>query len=657
MKLLLWPWLLLAISAVQAATPHLDLELALDPGTRHFQAKADLTTTGPLNLPLDPLFHISRVTTQKAKSGAARRLTMTYSGTLPPLPEVGPGRSPDPGSLFAAPGGSFLAAGSGWYPDPGVAFTYRVTIWLPAGQKAVAPGRQTRYQQSGSRFVAQYEFDQPAEGISVMAGPYQVTEQSLRLDDGKAVKVRTWFHADLSALAAGYLQDSAGYIQRYSRLIGDYPFGEFSIVASPLSHGLGMPGVTYLGRDVLRLPFIRGTSLGHEVLHNWWGNGVYPDWSKGNWSEGLTTFMADYAFREDRSAEAAREMRLDWLRDLTAIALSDETSLADFKSRRHGISSVIGYGKSAMVFLMLRDEIGGPAFDQGLRLFWQRHHFRSASWKDLEQAFAATSGRDLSGFFGQWVQRSSSPSLALAAPPPGGERGSFRLLQQGDVFDLSVPLRIRLAGGETREARVRVRDRETVIDAATAAIPRDAAQVQLDPELRLWHRLDPRLVPPIFREVFISPRSEVFMANDSAEWTAPGLVLARRLLESQLHQVSEAQLLASPEVPALVVGDRASVSHLLARLALGALPDVLFEEAALPSAGAAAPLKGSAQAWTARAANGKTLAFVIAADPASLEALQRSMPHYGRQSWLVFDRGRVTGQGAWPVIAQTLPLD
>jgi aminopeptidase N len=657
MKLLLWPLLLLAMSAVQAATPHLDLELTLDPATRHFQAKADLTTTGPLNLPLDPLFHVSRVITQKAKSGAPRRVTMTYSGTLPALPQGGPGRSADPGSLFAAPEGSFLAAGSGWYPDPGVAFTYRVTISLPAGQKAVAPGRQTRYQESGSGFVAEYEFDQPAEGISVMAGPYQVSEQSLRLDDGKPVKVRTWFHADLSSLADGYLQDSAGYIQRYSRSIGDYPFGEFSIVASPLSHGLGMPGVTYLGRDVLRLPFIRGTSLGHEVLHNWWGNGVYPDWSTGNWSEGLTTFMADYAFREDRSAEAAREMRLDWLRDLAAVAPSDETSLADFRSRHHGISSVIGYGKSAMVFLMLRDEIGQPAFDRGLRLFWQRHLFRSARWKDLELAFAATSGRDLSGFFGEWVRRSTSPSLALAAPPAGSEKRRFKLAQQGDLFELSVPLRIRLASGEMRDTRVRVRDRETVIDPAAAGVPAGAWEVALDPELRLWRRLDAKALPPIFREVFISPRSEVLVAGSRPEWTELAMALAGRLLESQLHPVSEAQLLSSPDVPALVVGDRGSVSGLIARLGLGALPDVLMQEGAPLSTGIAAPLKGSAQTWTVRAPNGKTLLFVVADDPASLRALQRAMPHYGRQSWLVFDGGRVAGQGAWPAPAQSLSLE
>lgn len=80
------------------------------------------------------------------------------------------------------------------------------------------------------------------------------------------------------------------------------------VVASPLPTGFGMPKLTYLGADVLRLPFIRKTSLGHEILHNWWRNGVYVDYTRGNWSEGLTTFMADYAYKEDESAAAASRL-------------------------------------------------------------------------------------------------------------------------------------------------------------------------------------------------------------------------------------------------------------------------------------------------------------------------------------------------------------
>ena len=112
-----------------------------------------------------------------------------------------------------------------------------------------------------------------------------------------------------------------------------------------------MPTLTYLGVNVVRLPFIRSTSLGHEVLHNWWGNGVYPSYARGNWSEGLTTFMADYTYKERESAGAARQMRLEWLRDFTAVPLGQDLPLAKFTSRTHGTSQIVGYHKAAMVFL------------------------------------------------------------------------------------------------------------------------------------------------------------------------------------------------------------------------------------------------------------------------------------------------------------------
>ena len=488
-----------------------------------------------------------------------------------------------------------------------------------------------------------------------MAGPYEVAQQAVQLEGGKQVMVRTWFHPELASLAPGYLQDSARYLQRYSRLIGAYPFDDFSVVSSPLSHGLGIPSLTYLGRDVLRLPFIRATSLGHEVLHNWWGNSVYPEWSSGNWSEGLTTFMADYAFKEDQSEQAGREMRLNWLRDLTAIPESAETSLVDFRAREHGVSSVIGYGKSAMLFFMLRDEIGRPAFEQGIRLFWQRQRFRTANWKDLESAFSEASGRSLAGFFSQWTTRPASAQLALAPIEKPAEKELFKLAQRGAVFDLLVPVRIQLSSGKALDLKVRLNTPETIVDTQAAPVTPGALQVELDPDLRLWRRLDPLAVPPIFREVFISQRTDVFLAKADAGWAAPAAALAGRLLDAQARQASEAELLSAPGVPVLVLGDYDSIVQLLPRLNLQGLPDVLKQNAPVQQLNERR-VKGSAQAWTMRSPKGKTFAFVMADSPAALSALQRSLPHYGRQSWLVFEQGRVIEQGAWPAPPQTLAI-
>ena len=43
---------------------------------------------------------------------------------------------------------------------------------------------------------------------------------------------------------------------------------------------------------------IVGTSLGLELALSWWGNSVFIDYGKGNWSEGLATCVADHLYME-----------------------------------------------------------------------------------------------------------------------------------------------------------------------------------------------------------------------------------------------------------------------------------------------------------------------------------------------------------------------
>jgi hypothetical protein len=85
----------------------------------------------------------------------------------------------------------------------------------------------------------------------------------------------------------------------------------------------------------------------------------------------------------------------------------------------------------------------------------------------------------------------------------------------------------------------------------------------------------------------------------------------------------------------LVIGQTDEVNALLARLGLPPAPP--------EPAG-----KGSARVWAARDETGRSYAIVAARDAEALTALQRSLPHYGRQSWLVFDAAKVTARGVWP---------
>jgi aminopeptidase N len=54
--------------------------------------------------------------------------------------------------------------------------------------------------------------------------------------------------------------------------------------------------------------------------------------------------------------------------------------------------------------------------------------------------------------------------------------------------------------------------------------------------------------------------------------------------------------------------------------------------------------------------DGVPIAVVSARDAGALRALLRPLPHYGSQSWLVFEGSRALARGVWPIIEQPVPV-
>jgi len=656
----LFATLILAASVAAAAVPVHDLSVRIDPQTRLLEGRDTIRfdSPRPVTLVLSPRFKVGSLVVdgrrlrapeppqahgweelQRIALPAAHRVELRWSGSLVALD-----RSLDHrdalryGAPASSPEGTYLPAGSGWYPAvEGALESYRLALDLPEGQRGLVPGRLVHEREAGGRYRARFDFPRPSEGIALMAGPYRIEERRLRTAAGSNVLLRTYFHPEIAELARGYLDSIAGYLDLYERRIGTYPFSGFSIVSSPTPTGFGMPGLAYLGIDVLRLPFIRSTSLGHEVLHNWWGNGVYPDSARGNWAEGLTTFMADYAYREREGGEAATAARLAWLRDYASMPPADDLALARFTARTHGASQVVGYNKAAMVFFMLREGIGAAAFDEGVRRFWREQRFRIASWNDLKSAFEYASGRDLAAFFDQWLSRAGAPELRIAdagvVPTINGWRLNVTLTQGAPGYALSVPLAIRTSGGEITR-RVEIGGERDTVALDMAQQPR---AVVLDPDFRVFRRLAVSEAPPILREVMLAGSPMMFSLSAD-----PAVRMAAQELAARLFEGSGSGRAAATVT--LVIGLHRDIDEWLAGAGMARRPPAL------------ASGRGSAQVWTIRAGNDRTNVMVSVRDAPSLAALLRPLPHYGRESWLVFEGARAIERGVWPAQPQVWEL-
>lgn len=540
-------------------------------------------------------------------------------------------------------GGTFLPDSSDWYPRiAGQMARYKVSIELPTGQKGLVAGRLIEESDSEQGYRATFEFSQPAEGIDLMAGPYVIDTLMHHNIKQKPVQLRTYFHPQISQLSKDYLDAVKGYLDRYESEIGEYPYSEFSVVSSPTPTGFGMPTLTYLGVDVLQLPFIRSTSLGHEVLHNWWGNGVYPDYKSGNWSEGLTTFMADYAYKEQESEAAAREMRLGWLRDFAALQPGQDAPLTAFTSRTHGASKIVGYNKAAMFFFMLRDHLGEAIFQRALQGLWATRRFQITSWKEVQKIFELVSGQSLEPFFTQWLTRSGAPAIEIAevknSAADSGYQLSITLKQTEPAYQLQVPVAIETQQGSA----VHRLDLQQAQQTFTLKLAHKPLAVSLDPDLRLFRQLASGEAPPILREVMVNAATQTVLLSAQADFRKIAETLAAKLQDRKLETIAPDDPL--PAAPTLVIGLQAEVDAWLAAKQLPARPDETGK-------------KGSAQVWTMARTGGASLAIISAQDAASLEALIRPLPHYGRQSYLIFDGRQAIDKGVWPMQVQKVVVE
>lgn len=547
-----------------------------------------------------------------------------------------------------APEGCYLAASSGWYPQfEGALVSFRLEAVLPSSYTAVAGGARTAASVAGGLSRSVWETALPHDEITLACGPY--TEYSAK--DG----ARTYYaflRSPDKALAEKYLEATARYVRLYSDLVGPYPYPKFALVENFWETGYGIPSFTLLGPKVIRLPFILNSSYPHEILHNWWGNGVFVDYASGNWCEGLTAYLADYLIAEHRGK--GRDYRVSALQKYSDYVRGGaDFPLTAFRSRHSSASEAIGYGKALMMYHMLRRALGEENFRRGLQGFYAANKNRAASFADLRAAFEKVTGAGrLAGFFAQWTERAGAPELRLAgAKVSRGTMEGYDLeftveqVQPGQAYGLDIPAAIYLEGSaEPRMKTLRLDKRSETYHYSAPLRP---VRVELDPEFDVFRKLSPLETPPTLSRLLGANRPGLILPAGGAGAPWQALAAAWTKDKANLPEVSDDKA-GRPAAAYWVLGGENAQAPAFA--------------AALERYGA----KFSPDTVTlgnrrfARASHtfvfadfhpedpALSAALVLSGTPEKLPLLAAKLPHYGKYSWLVFDAGmNSAASGVW----------
>lgn len=339
----------------------------------------------------------------------------------------------------------------GWYPVVDGFCTYEIQAILPSGFIGVSEGEFNDTAPQNGKAIFRSRFDRPySDAISLVASKRFIVAREVM--DG--IEIFTYFFKDDENQSARFIEAAKRYLTTYQFIIGKYPYKRFSMVENAMPSAFSMPTFVLMSRSYIRKEDIEDTALGHEIVHQWFGNSVFTDYEKGNWHEGLTIYFADHLYEEQKKEDRNCRKRIlmgfgNYVRDNNVFPLSKFTERFDFASRS------IGYGKSAMVFHMLRIKYGDDLFYKAIRCFVQDNTFRVASWEHLKNAFEVTTGEDLTYYFKQWVYDVGIPDLDITEVQSvkKGNRYevSFTVGQKGKNYHLYVPVTFYLRDSKITE--------------------------------------------------------------------------------------------------------------------------------------------------------------------------------------------------------------
>ena len=395
-------------------------------------------------------------------AGARVTLTFTYSGLL-----ANEDNSPVPGVKLAtiSKDGAYLLLPARWFPltnFPANRYTGTFRLNVPdtfavAGTgKALAPQPTAgKNVVEGGRLLYVFECTQAAPNGTFVAGELQLNPKQ-----AEGISVAVYAPRSASGNAADFAADVARSVTMFSDMFGPLHDPDFSVIQIPdgTLRDFAAPGVLLLSKRIWD-PKASDRTIARLVASQWWGNAVLPASQGDVWiSDGLARYSEELYAEQNAGREAGLkavdEFAVGALMGEDAAPVGQAARLAPYSSDYRSVVM----NKGAMIFHMLRAQMGDATFKALLHEFYSRYEGKTASIENFEalaqqranmSVKAGEPAPQLRGFFAQWLNSTGVPDFTLEYVVYRTKQG-FRVVgkvkQPLDTFSMPVALRIETEG-------------------------------------------------------------------------------------------------------------------------------------------------------------------------------------------------------------------
>lgn len=279
---------------------------------------------------------------------------------------------------------------------------YLVLVDAPSSLTIVASGAELERLETAGRQEVLIA-DGPARDF-YLAASRDLVRASRQTEGG--VTVNSYAPPGEEAGGRAALDYGVAAIETFSHRYGDYPYSEFDIMPIVTSAGgVEYPGMTSISNDAYSWDDFLEIVVVHEAAHMWFYNLVGNDTLDQPWlDESLAQFATWQYFLDRRGAKAAEQFKQTDLLDNWGVVQQKNIPIglpvADYTSAEY---VAIVYGRGALFFMALRDQMGVEAFDQFMRAYVRQYSWGIASTEGFKALAESHCNCDLSPLFAEWV--------------------------------------------------------------------------------------------------------------------------------------------------------------------------------------------------------------------------------------------------------------
>jgi len=390
---------------------------------------------------------------------------------------------------FADPISMLLYAGR-WFPlsTPGLftdRFTAEMHIRVPADYTAVGSGTATKKTLPDGRNEFSFVWSKPGFPGTIVAGKFlpAITASGISNIHVYVTEKRKDGAPDFAALAG---REFENYDQRL-RPAGVRPHQHRRAAGGRRQRRVGAGDACIAGNRIVDRTAASQRLLANTLAHQWWGSEVSPATLNDAWITNGMSRYGELMYLEDSAGKNAFQTAIG---DVSAGALAYDTEPLTTLGRLDPFSpqfQSMTLEKGAMVFHMLRWEMGDDAFQSFLRSLLSQYADKGIRGSDVETVAEAQpvngSHLELTSFFSQWIDGTGAPAFTdkYSVFRLGNNKG-FRTVgsisEDLDLFRMPVELRIE-TDGKTEDRRIDVAGSDSPYTVETFGRPR---RITIDPE-------------------------------------------------------------------------------------------------------------------------------------------------------------------------------